>query len=99
VDFFSAVQESAASLDPSLSKNLAGFVTRLCIPINRSIRESRENGIIASYPDDQRNHPELPGQTITTIFVEGYFRGYPQQAVARLSTETKDCASPPYRPI
>jgi hypothetical protein len=70
--------------DPLRSRNLAGFMTRVCRSFNHALRQMKESGRIAAYPDYSPGEPDRPGITISTVLVCGYFRGYPEMVEARL---------------
>lgn len=89
-----ALGQSALSLNPLRSRNLVGFTTRLCRPVNQTLGDLKKRGRIDFYPDDGRSTAELRGCTISTVFVEGYFRGDPEQAVARFFHEKQVLREP-----
>jgi hypothetical protein len=77
------IHRLVALQNPLHSKGLAGFMTRICRSINQTLARMKERGTISAYPGDPAE-PDLPGLTLSTIFVCGYFRGYPELLEVRL---------------
>ena len=64
------------------SKNLTGFVTRMCTPINRQLLEAMANKKIREYPV-ARNFAHEEGETICRLLFMGYFDDIPSQVNVR----------------
>jgi hypothetical protein len=83
--------------NPQRSKNLIGFMTRICCSINQSIRHMKDRGRIDAYPDYAPQEPGLRGTTISTVLVCGYFRGYPELVEARFFHDKQTLRDPDIR--
>ena len=86
VDIPSEISRQAAVFQSRQSKNLVGFVTRLCQPVNEMLKAARSDGSISGYPS-ARSFPEEDGITIARVLFVGYFDGKPAQVRMRFHAD------------
>lgn len=81
-DFISQISESAESLSNRKCRDLAGFVTRVCRPVNEVLKSVKARGQLSRYEGTPEESPE-GGETIAHTVFQGYFDGTPAQVSAR----------------
>jgi hypothetical protein len=92
-DLAAEMAHAIKSLSGRKSKNLFGYATRLSRPINRHLKEAKQNGNIAKYPTetDMIDHD---GSMIAEALIDGYYNGVPSRVSIKLYHRSQQLAEP-----
>jgi hypothetical protein len=82
VDIPAEIATQAGILEFTPSRNLTGFVIRICKPIYQLLKEAKTSGRIDQFPSAKSLVGEQ-GETIARVIFMGYFNGEPSQTSVR----------------